>query len=184
MKETLQKQTKLTTTHPIGCADSLVIDTIALLWQQRGIPVTVVGFVVPHSKWLGRVDASGGELSSEVVLRVEEGGVLEVNGNWVAAQDFCRPPCSAWTFLLHHHLVRTENAGQTKLTYSTGPSGLLWNSTGKHRQLSALPVRFIKCKNHLFMNGHKHVGRKSPNLRVNKVSRKEIYAVLALTLIV
>ncbi|TNN88445.1 hypothetical protein EYF80_001227 [Liparis tanakae] len=53
---------------------------------------------------LGRVDPAGGELGGEVVLGVEERGVLEVNGNWVAAQDFCRSSSSAWPFLLHHHL--------------------------------------------------------------------------------
>lgn len=58
----------MTATHPIGCADRLVIYTVALLWQQRGIPVPIVGLVVPYSKGLGRMDASSGELSSEVVL--------------------------------------------------------------------------------------------------------------------
>lgn len=72
-------------THPVGCADSLVIDAIAFLRQQWGVPVAVVGLVVAHSERLWRVDACGGELSSKVVLRVQERGVLEVNGNWVAA---------------------------------------------------------------------------------------------------
>lgn len=57
-------------THPVGCADSLVVDAVALLRQQRGVPVAVIGLVVPHSEGLWRMDASGGELSSEVVLGV------------------------------------------------------------------------------------------------------------------
>lgn len=72
-------------THPVGCADSLVINAVAFLRQQWGVPVAVVGLVVAHSERLWGVDACGGELSSKVVLRVEERGVLEVNGNWVAA---------------------------------------------------------------------------------------------------
>lgn len=72
-------------THPIGCADSLVVDAVALLWQQGGVPETVVGLVVAHGEGLRRVDAAGRELSREVVLRVQQRGVLEVNGNWVAA---------------------------------------------------------------------------------------------------
>lgn len=57
------------------------------------------------------MDARGGELSGEVVLRVQERGVLEVDGNRVAAQDLRCAPRSAWSLLLHHHLVRTANTG-------------------------------------------------------------------------
>lgn len=118
-------------THPVGRADSLVVDAVAFLRQQRGVPVAVVGLVVPHGEGLGRVDAAGGELSSEVVLGVQQRGVLEVNGNRVAAQDFRGASRSAWTFLLHHHLVRTANTGtQTELTDSSGPNGHSRNAVG------------------------------------------------------
>ena len=33
-------------THPVSCADSLIVDPIALMRQQRSVPVTVVGPVV------------------------------------------------------------------------------------------------------------------------------------------
>lgn len=119
-------------THPVGCADSLVVDAVAFLWQQGGVPVAVVGLVVAHGEWLWRVDACGGELSSEVVLRVQERGVLEVNGDRVAAQDFCRASCPAWTFLLHHHLVRTANMGHKQSEHT--PTGQTDAFTGRDWQ--------------------------------------------------
>lgn len=33
-------------TYPISCADSLVVDPITLMRQQRGVPVPVVGPVI------------------------------------------------------------------------------------------------------------------------------------------
>lgn len=114
MKVEFLKKRKPENTHPVGGADGLVIDAVAFLGQQRGVPVAVVGLVVAHGERLWRVDARRRELRGEVVLRVQQRGILEVNGNWVAAQDLCCAPRSAWTFLLHHHLVRaakhrTEN---------------------------------------------------------------------------
>lgn len=72
-------------THPISRADSLVVDAVALLGQQRGVPVAIVGLVVAHSERLRRVDATGGKLSGEVVLGVQERGVLEMDRDRVAA---------------------------------------------------------------------------------------------------
>lgn len=66
----MNKRTNFKNTHPVGCAHSLVVDAVAFLRQQRGVPVSVVGLVVPHSERLRRVDAGGGELSSEIVLGV------------------------------------------------------------------------------------------------------------------
>lgn len=94
-------------THPVGRADSLVVDAVALLRQQGGVPVAAVGVVVAHGERLRRVDARGGELGAEVVLRVKEGGVLEVDGNRVAAQDLRCAAGPAGPLLLHHHLVHT-----------------------------------------------------------------------------
>lgn len=33
-------------THPVSCADSLVVDPIALMRQQRSVPVAAVGPVI------------------------------------------------------------------------------------------------------------------------------------------
>lgn len=104
-----KRRSSKSNTHPVGSADSLVVDAVAFLRQQGGVPVAVVGLVVAHGEWLRRVDACGGELSGEVVLRVQQRGVLEVDGNWVAAQDLRCAPRSAWSLLFHHHLVRTVN---------------------------------------------------------------------------
>lgn len=57
-------------THPVGGADGLIVNAVAFLRQQRGVPVAVVGLVVAHGERLWRVDACGGELSAEVVLGV------------------------------------------------------------------------------------------------------------------
>lgn len=46
------------------------------------------------------------QLCTEVILRVEQRGVLEVNGHRVAAKDLCSTsPLPAGALLLHHHLV-------------------------------------------------------------------------------
>lgn len=77
------------------------------------------------------MDACGRELSSEVILGVQERGVLEVNGNWVAAEDFCCASCSAWTFLLHHHLVRTAKIGNKQSEQTpTSQTGMLQSAIG------------------------------------------------------
>lgn len=68
------------------------------------------------------MDARGGELSGEVVLRVQERGVLEVDGNRVAAQDLRCAPRSAWSLLLHHHLVRTAKH-RTQRERERAPTG-------------------------------------------------------------
>lgn len=48
------------------------------------------------------------QLRTEVVLGVEQCGILEVNRNWVTAQDLCSaPPLPAGALLLNHHLVLT-----------------------------------------------------------------------------
>lgn len=44
-------------THPIGLADSLVVDAVALMGQQWGVPVALVGLVVSDGESQGAVDA-------------------------------------------------------------------------------------------------------------------------------
>lgn len=58
----------------------------------------------------GRPQLAHWQLGTEVILRVEQRGVLEVDGDGVAAQDLCsasRLPAGA--LLLHHHLVLTAD---------------------------------------------------------------------------
>lgn len=149
-------------THPVGCADSLVIDAVAFLRQQRGVPVAVVGLVVTHSKRLRRVDPCSRELSSEVVLGVQQRGILEVNGNWVAAQDFCCASCSAWTFLLHHHLVGTANTMQKQNEQTPiGQAATFAQHCWQYRRFSWLALQSIKKKASSWM-AEKHAESSKP----------------------
>ena len=88
--------------------------------QQGGVPVAIVGLVVADGEGLGGLDAGGGELCAEVVLRAEQAGVLEVDWHRVAAQDLRRPPCPPGALLLHHHLVQTAEEEEEK---EEGPHG-------------------------------------------------------------
>lgn len=115
---TYKRRSTKSNTNPVGSADSLVVDAVAFLRQQGGVPVAVVGLVVAHGERLWRVEARSRELSSEVVLWVQERGVLEVDGNRVAAQDLRRAPHSARSLLLHHHLVCTANTGHKQKSVS------------------------------------------------------------------
>lgn len=54
-------------THPVGLADSLVVDAIALVGQQWSIPVALIGLVVSDGESQRAVDAGRWELSSEVI---------------------------------------------------------------------------------------------------------------------
>lgn len=65
---TCKRRSTKSYTNPVGSADSLVVDAVAFLRQQGGVPVAVVGLVVAHGERLWRVDARGRELSGEVVL--------------------------------------------------------------------------------------------------------------------
>ncbi len=54
--------------YPVGGADGLIVDAVALVRQQRGVPVSAVGPVISDGEGLWRRDACGGELSAVVVL--------------------------------------------------------------------------------------------------------------------
>lgn len=54
-------------THPVGCADSLVVDAVTLMGQQRGIPVALIGLVVSNGESQSVFDAGSWKLSAEVI---------------------------------------------------------------------------------------------------------------------
>lgn len=76
--------------------------------EKRSIPEATVGFVVTNSKRLSRLNAVGWKLCCEIILRVQQGSVLEVNRHWVAFQDFCCFLGSAGTLFLNDNLVDTN----------------------------------------------------------------------------
>ena len=99
-------------THPIGCAHSLVIDAVALVGQERGVPVAAVGPVVADAEGLRRLYPGCRELGCEIVLGVQQGGVLEVNWHGVAAQNLRGAPGSSGTLFFYHHLVYAVERAQ------------------------------------------------------------------------
>lgn len=100
-------------THPVGPAQSLEVDAVALGGRQGGVPVTVIGLVVPDGEGLHHRQVNWGELSREVVRRVQDGGVPEANGDGKTLDDVGRPPNLLLTLLLDHHLVRTGERTQS-----------------------------------------------------------------------
>lgn len=52
--------------------------------KERGVPVPVVSLIITNSKGLSRLEAVGWEFCSKVVLGIQYGGVLEVDGHRVA----------------------------------------------------------------------------------------------------
>lgn len=99
-------------THPIGPAQSLEVNAVALGRRQGSIPVTVIGLVVPYGEGLHHRQVNWGELCREVVRRVQDGGVPEANRDGKTLDDVGRPPHLLLTLLLDHHLVRTGERTQ------------------------------------------------------------------------
>lgn len=94
-------------THPVGPAQSLEVNAVALGRRQGGVPVTVIGLVVPYGEGLHHRQVNWGELSREVVRRVQNRGVPEADGDRKTFDDVGRPPDLLLTLLLDHHLIRT-----------------------------------------------------------------------------
>lgn len=78
--------------------------------EEGGVPVAVVRPVVTNGEGLRGLEAVCGKLCCEVVLRVQEGGVLEVNRHGVALQDLCCLLGPPRTLLLHNYLVDTRKS--------------------------------------------------------------------------
>lgn len=79
--------------------------------QQWGVPVALVGLVVSDGESQSALDAGSWELSSEVIRGAEHSGILEVDGDGVAAQDLSSALCSPWPLFLYHDLVHAANTG-------------------------------------------------------------------------
>lgn len=80
------------TSHPVGRADRLIVDAVALVRQQRKVPVAVIRVVVSHGEGQWALNPAGRELCCEVILRVQHGCVLEVDGDWITPQNLCSSP--------------------------------------------------------------------------------------------
>lgn len=78
------KQTAIYKTYPIGSTSCLEVNSVAFMGKERGVPVPVVSLIITNSKGLSRLEAVGWEFCSEVVLGIQYGGVLEVDGHRVA----------------------------------------------------------------------------------------------------
>lgn len=69
----------------------MVVDAVALVGQQRGIPVALIGFVVSDGERQGALDARGWKFSGEVVGGAQHCGILEVDGDRITPQDLSGP---------------------------------------------------------------------------------------------
>lgn len=105
-------------TYSISGADSLIVNPITFMRQQRSIPVSIVGPVVTcthktqkwtkrltewlsvrlsvwltvwltHTEGRGHSQLTWRQLGTEVILWVQQCCVLEVDWNWITAQDLC-----------------------------------------------------------------------------------------------
>lgn len=54
-------------THPVGCADRLVVDAVALMGQQWGVPVALIGLVVSDGESQRVFYAGSWEFGAEVI---------------------------------------------------------------------------------------------------------------------
>lgn len=82
--------------------------------EEGGVPVAVVRPVITNGKGLCGLETVCRKLGSEVVLRVQEGGVLEVDRHWVALQNLrclLGPPR---TLLLHNYLIDARKKAKEK----------------------------------------------------------------------
>lgn len=53
--------------YPICSAGSLVVDTVAFLWEERSIPISIIGFVVTDCEEHDRRQEVGWKFSSNIV---------------------------------------------------------------------------------------------------------------------
>lgn len=98
-------------THPIGSACSLEVDAVALGWWQRRVPETPVTLIVSHCERLHNGKAGWKQLCSNVVRRVQDGGIAEADGGGETLGRFRGGTASlALAMLLYYELVRAANA--------------------------------------------------------------------------
>lgn len=98
-------------THPIGSAHSLEVDAVAFGWWQRRVPETTVTLVVSHCERLHNGEAGWKQLCSDVVRRVQDGGIAEADGGGKTLQGFWGGTASlAFAMLFHDKLVGAANA--------------------------------------------------------------------------
>lgn len=98
-------------THPIGSAHGLEVDAVALGWWQRRVPETTVTLVVSHCERLHNGEAGWKQLCSDVVRRVQDGGIAEADGGRKTLWGFRGGTASlALAVLFHDELVGAANA--------------------------------------------------------------------------
>lgn len=95
------------TAHPIGFAQGLEVNAVALGRRERGVPVAIVGLVVTYGEGLNHSQVGGRELRRKVVGRIQDGGILEADGDGEALLRVGCPPHLLLAFLFHHQLVDT-----------------------------------------------------------------------------